>query len=118
MSRSKKEESSATSDRQDFSKSIRIAVKTGVVTFGFENTLKAVKKGKARLVILSKNSPEDLRSQIQYYSKLSQVPVFEFKSSSWDLGSTCGKPFMVSAMAIQEPGDSNIMQIAIGGRKA
>lgn len=117
MSRGKQERSS-TSDRQDMSNSIRIAVKTGKVTFGFENTLKAVKKGKAKLVIVARNSPEDLRSQIEYYTKLSQVPVFEFKSSSLDLGSTCGKPFMVSTMAIQEPGDSNIMQIAIGGRKA
>lgn len=117
MSRGRQERS-ATSDRQDMSNSIRIAVKTGKVTFGFENTLKAVKKGKAKLVIVARNSPEDLRSQVEYYSKLSQVPVFEFKSSSLDLGSTCGKPFMVSTMAIQEAGDSNILQIATGGRKA
>jgi large subunit ribosomal protein L30e len=100
------------------SNSIRIAVKTGKVTFGFENTLKAVKRGKAKLVIIARNSPEDLRSQVEYYSKMSEIPVFEFKSSSLDLGSTCGKPFMVSAIAVQEAGDSNILQIASGGRKA
>lgn len=117
MSRGRQERSS-TSDRQDMSNSIRIAVKTGRVTFGFENTLKAIKKGKAKLVIVARNSPGDLRSQIEYYSKLSEVPIFEFKSSSLDLGSTCGKPFMVSTMAVQDAGDSNILQIVIGGRKA
>jgi large subunit ribosomal protein L30e len=117
MSRGRQERSS-TSDRQDISNSIRIAVKTGKVTFGFENTLKAIKKGKVKLVIVARNSPEDLRSQIEYYSKLSEVPVFEFKSSSLDLGSTCGKPFMVATLAVQEAGDSNILQITFGGRKA
>jgi len=56
-------------------------------------------------------------SRIEYYSKLSQVPILRFGSSSWDLGSTCGKPFMISAMAIKESGDSNIMQIVTGGRR-
>ncbi|WXG42986.1 MAG: 50S ribosomal protein L30e [Promethearchaeati archaeon SRVP18_Atabeyarchaeia-1] len=117
MPRSSREESTESLDKQDISKSIRIAVKTGVVVIGFESTLKAIKKGKARLVIVARNPDEDLRKQIEYYSGLSQIPVYEFKSSSWDLGSTCGKPFMISAMAIQEPGDSNIIQIAAGGRR-
>lgn len=117
MPRSSKGENVEASDRQDISKSIRIAVKTGVVAIGFESTLKSIKKGKAKLVIIARNPEEDLRKQIEYYSSLSQIPVYEFKSSSWDLGSTCGKPFMISTMAIQEPGDSNIIQIATGGRK-
>ena len=117
MPRSSKLENLESSEKQDISKSIRIAVKTGVVVIGFESTLKAIKKGKARLVILARNPEEDLREQIEYYSRLSQIPVYEFKSSSWDLGSTCGKPFMISTMAIQEPGDSSIIQIVTGGRK-
>jgi large subunit ribosomal protein L30e len=117
MPRSSKLENIEPSEKQDISKSIRIAVKTGVVAIGFESTLKAIKKGKAKLVILAKNPEESLRDQIEYYSRLSEVPVYDFKSSSWDLGSTCGKPFMISTMAIQEPGDSNIIQLVAGGRR-
>ena len=112
-----KEAQSATMERSDISKSIRIAVKTGSVSFGFESTLEAIKRGRAKLVILAGNCPESIMSRIEYYSKLSQIPVFRFGSSSWDLGSTCGKPFMVSAMVIREQGDSNILQIATGGRR-
>nr|MDO8135332.1 50S ribosomal protein L30e [Candidatus Njordarchaeum guaymaensis] len=117
MSSRTKEGHSATIERSDVSKSIRIAVKTGAVCFGFESTLEAIKRGKARLVILANNCPESILSRIEYYSKLSQVPILRFGSSSWDLGSTCGKPFMISAMAIKESGDSNIMQIVTGGRR-
>jgi large subunit ribosomal protein L30e len=117
MPRSSKEENTETLEKQDISKSIRIAVKTGVVAIGFESTLKSIKKGKAKLVIMARNPAEDLKKQIEYYCRMSQIPVYEFKSSSWDLGSTCGKPFMISAMAIQEPGDSNIIQITAGGRR-
>ena len=117
MPRTSKRESVEASDKSDISKSIRIAVKTGKVVFGFERALMAIKRGRAKLVIVSGNPEEDQRKQIEYYSALSQVPLFEYKSSSWDLGSTCGKPFMVSAMVIQEQGDSNIIQIATGGRK-
>lgn len=83
--KSSRQEQPTTSEKQDISKSIRIAVKTGAVTFGFESTLNAVKKGKVRLVIIAKNCPEDIRSQIEYYGNLSQIPVYEFRSSSWDL---------------------------------
>jgi len=31
---------------------------------------------------------------------------------SIDLGAVCGKPFMVSALAIREPGDSDILKLA------
>jgi large subunit ribosomal protein L30e len=118
MSSRTKEEHSSTVERSDISKSIRIAVKTGAVCFGFESTLESIKRGKAKLVILANNCPDSILSRIEYYSRASQVPILRFGSSSWDLGSTCGKPFMISAMAIKEPGDSNIMQIATGGRRA
>nr|MDO8099932.1 50S ribosomal protein L30e [Candidatus Njordarchaeota archaeon] len=117
MSSRTKEGHSATIEKSDVSKSIRIAVKTGAVSFGFESTLEAIKRGKAKLVILANNCPESILSRIEYYSRLSQVPILRFGSSSWDLGSACGKPFMISAMTIKEPGDSNIMQIVTGGRR-
>jgi large subunit ribosomal protein L30e len=43
-----------------------------------------------------------------------KVPVYEFPGLSVDLGPICGKPFIVSALTVLEPGDSDIMALARG----
>ena len=45
-----------------------------------------------------------------YYAKMSSIPVVIYKGTSIDLGMICGKPFMVSALTIREPGDSDILK--------
>jgi ribosomal protein L30E len=34
-----------------------------------------------------------------------------YRGSSLDLAATCGKPFIVSALSIREPGDSEILKL-------
>jgi len=48
-----------------------------------------------------------------YYAKQSAIPVHIYSGSSIDLGSACGKNFVVSALTIKEPGDSEIMKLAV-----
>ena len=55
-----------------------------------------------------KRQPKNVKADIEAYSKLSEMPVYTFEGSSVELGSICGKPFTVSVLIIQEPGDSNI----------
>ncbi len=98
----------------DMNQAIRIAYQTGKVTLGTKRALDVIIKGKAKLVVLAQNSPKDLQAEITRASQLSKVPVVVFNGSSYDLGSACGKPFMVNAVAIQKEGDSNILKI-IGG---
>ncbi|MFQ5911339.1 MAG: 50S ribosomal protein L30e [Thermoplasmata archaeon] len=87
----------------DVGREIRKAIETGTVQLGVEQTKRAVSDGRARLVILSKNCPDDfLRGQ-------SQARTLLFDGSNADLGSVCGKPFSVSALAILEPGESEIL---------
>ncbi len=99
----------------DINKSIAIAVKTGRILFGAESSLKSAMTGKARLIIVASNCPEDVRGKLNYYCKLSGIPLIVYKGTSLELGSVCGKPFTVSAMAIREPGDSDILEIVKGG---
>ena len=51
------------------------------------------------------------KEDVEIYSNLSEIPVHIFDGSSVDLGSICGKPFTVSVLVIQEPGDSNILEL-------
>ena len=93
---------------------IRIAYQTGKVTIGSKETLDLITKGKVNLVLLAANSPQDIKQQIEKNTSLMEIPLYVYQGSSKDLGSACGKPFMVNALAIQKPGDSNILTLTEG----
>jgi len=95
----------------DVDKAILTAVKTGKVAFGADSAVKSAMTGKARMIILASNCPENTRKDIEYYGKLSAVPVITHKGSSLDLAGVCGKHFVVSALSIREPGDSEILKL-------
>jgi large subunit ribosomal protein L30e len=44
--------------------------------------------------------------------------LYEFPGLSVDLGPLCGKPYIVSALTVIEPGDSDIMALARGVKSA
>ncbi|MDI6690734.1 MAG: 50S ribosomal protein L30e [Candidatus Bathyarchaeota archaeon] len=95
----------------DVDKAIATAVKTGKVSFGANAALQNAKTGKAKMIILAVNCPTTTREDIEYYCKLSKVPLITYKGSSLDLASVCGKPFTISALSIREPGDSEILEL-------
>ncbi len=96
----------------DINKAIATTVKTGKVIFGADNAVKSVKTGRAKLVLLAANCPEHIREDVEYYSKLSAIPVIIYNGTSIDLGAVCGKPFIVSALTVRDPGDSDILKLA------
>lgn len=95
----------------DVNKAIATSVKTGKVVFGANNAVKNAKLGRAKLILLASNCPRNMIDDITYYANFSDVPVVIYKGSSIDLGVVCGKPFMVSALTIREPGDSDILKL-------
>jgi len=95
----------------DVDKAITTAVKTGKVSLGAASAVQNAQTGKAKLIILAANCPKDVRGDVEYYSKLSKVPLIIYKGTSLDLAAVCGKPFSVSALSIREPGDSEILKL-------
>ena len=96
----------------DVNKAIATTVRTGKIFLGANKTVRNAKVGKAKLVIVAANCPKIAREDIEYYCKLSDIPLVTYNGTSIDLGAVCGKPFMVSALAIREPGDSDILKLA------
>ena len=90
---------------------LRLALSTGKTQLGSKAAVRELRKGRAKLAIVSNNCPREARQVIENYGKLSQVPVMEHPKDSVDLGMLCGKPFPVSAMVITEPGDSRILEL-------
>jgi large subunit ribosomal protein L30e len=95
----------------DVDKAITLAVKTGKVVLGTKRTLKLLKQGKPKMIIVSKNCPKETLDEINYYGKLSEISVYTYSGTSWDLGAVCGRPHMVSCIAVENPGDSKILKL-------
>lgn len=52
------------------------------VTLGYKSTLKSLRSGKAKLVIISGNTPPLRKSELEYYSMLSKAPVHHFSGTN------------------------------------
>ena len=90
---------------------ITSVVKTGKVALGSKKVISLLLTGSPKLVILSENCDRETKDRIKYYSKLSGVPCKAVSETSLGLGSICGKPFPVSAFAVIDQGDSDILGV-------
>ncbi len=101
----------------DIDKAIATAVKTGKVLFGANKAVESVKLNRAKLVVLAANCPRTVMDDIRRYSGFSNIPLVIYKGNSIDLGAICGKPFMVSALTVREPGDSDILELGTEAKR-
>lgn len=96
----------------DENKEIRRAIESGTVVFGEKQAEKNILNGIGKLIILSENIEKKHKEKIQHIAKLAGIPFYEFKGSSIELGSICGKPFPISMCLVLLPGKSKIIEIA------
>ncbi|MHA2186961.1 MAG: 50S ribosomal protein L30e [Candidatus Thorarchaeota archaeon] len=89
---------------------IASAVSTGKCKVGAKSSIDALKSGEAKIVVIAANCPTEEREDLERFAELSSIKMQVFEGTSWDLGETVGKPFMVSAIAVIEPGDSKILK--------
>lgn len=92
----------------DFNASLRRAIKTGEVLLGQNMTAECIENGRAQMVVVASNCPEKFREMLK---SRDNIFVYTFDGSSVQLGKACGKPFMVSALAIVKPGESDILTL-------
>lgn len=88
---------------------IKDVVKKGDVSLGGKSVVNALLTQSPKLVVVSDNCPWNLHEDIVYYSWLSDTSVIQVDVPSLELGSICGKPYPVSALAVMDAGDSSIM---------
>ncbi|MBP5203820.1 MAG: 50S ribosomal protein L30e [Candidatus Methanomethylophilaceae archaeon] len=92
-------------EKIDISRALKSAITTGKVEFGVGQTQKAVKDGRAQMVILARNCPsKELKGDLG-------VKVHVYEGNNMELGALCGKPFSVSALVIIDKGSSNILTL-------
>lgn len=110
-------------------------MKSGKYSLGYKSTLKTLRQGKAKLILIASNCPPLRRSEIEYYAMLSRTGVHHFTGSTLgcvpepscltavpvdniDLGTACGKFFRVGCLSITDAGDSDIIQDVTGATDA
>lgn len=91
---------------------IRRAVDTGKVIFGEKQSEKSILKGKGQLIIISNNVPSLKKEKILELARIAGIPYYEFNGTGIELGSICGKPFVVSVMVVIDSGKSNVLNLA------
>lgn len=90
---------------------LKVALKTGKVIFGSKEVLKSISKGKGKLVIVASNCPELIKQQIEYYAKLSNIPVYRAPYTNQELGDMCQRRHVVSSLLVLEEGESEILRL-------
>ena len=89
---------------------LQLVMKSGKFVLGYKETLKTLRSGKSKLVIISKNCPPLRKSEIEYYAMLAKANVHHFSGGNTALGTACGKYFRVSTLSITDAGDSDIVR--------
>ncbi|KAI9347976.1 50S ribosomal protein L30e-like protein [Zopfochytrium polystomum] len=86
-----------------------LVMKSGKYHLGHKSTLKSIRQGKAKLIIISGNCPPLRKSELEYYAMLSKTGVHHYSGNNIDLGTACGKYFRVGSLSIIDAGDSDII---------
>ncbi|QKQ99832.1 50S ribosomal protein L30e [Metallosphaera tengchongensis] len=94
-----------------FESEIKVLLKTGKVVLGSDKSIKLLKMGKLKGVVVASTLRSDIKEDIMRYASLSGVPVVEYKGSGWELGTLVGKPFLISTIGIEDTGDSRILEL-------
>ncbi|KAL4958529.1 50S ribosomal protein L30e-like protein [Aspergillus filifer] len=88
---------------------LALVMKSGKVTLGYKTTIKTLRSGKAKLVIIAANTPPLRKSELEYYAMLAKTPVHHFSGNNIELGTACGRLYRCSTMSILDAGDSDIL---------
>merc|ERR1711959_14650 len=88
---------------------LQLVLKSGKSAFGYNSTIKSLRSGKSKLIIISNNCPPVRKSELEYYAMLSKTGIHHFTGNNVDLGTICGKFFRICSLSITDPGDSDIM---------
>ena len=95
---------------QNINNKLKLVIQSGKYKIGYKNTLKSLRAGQARLILIANNCPAIRRTELEYYAVLAKADVHHFDGNNIELGTACGRLFSVSAMVVSDPGDSDILE--------
>mmetsp|Transcript_69470 Transcript_69470/g.199242 ORF Transcript_69470/g.199242 Transcript_69470/m.199242 type:complete len:112 (-) Transcript_69470:59-394(-) len=92
---------------------LQLVMRSGKYQLGYKTTLKTLRNGKSKLILIANNCPALRKSEIEYYAMLAKTGVHHFHGDNNELGS--GRYYRVCCLSITDPGDSDIIRTLPGG---
>lgn len=86
-------------------------MKSGKAVLGYKSSIKAMRKNKAKMILISSNCPPLRRSEVEYLAMLAKTQVHHYTGDNTALGTACGKLFNCSILSIIDGGDSDILTV-------
>jgi len=93
----------------DLAGDIRLAVDTGKVAIGYREVAKSISNSEAKAVVIAAKGKKDIIDDIVHMCNIAGIKIIKFNENSLELGTICGKPYSVNALAIIDQGSSNIL---------
>jgi len=87
---------------------LQLVVKSGKYSLGVDSSIKSLRQGKCKLLVIAANCPPLRKSELEYYAMLSNTTVHHFSGNNVDLGTACGKFFRANVMSITDAGDADL----------
>lgn len=88
---------------------LSLVMKSGKYVLGYKSSLRSLRSGEAKLIILSNNCPTVRKAEIEYYAVLAKAKVVFYQGNNIALGTACGKYHRCSTLSIIDGGDSDIL---------
>ena len=71
------------SQAESINSRLALVMKSGKYTLGYKSTLKTLRSGKSKLVIICNNCPPLRKSEIEYYAMLAKTHVHHYTGSEY-----------------------------------
>jgi large subunit ribosomal protein L30e len=94
---------------ENINSKLALVIKSGKYVLGYKSTLRSLRSGEAKLVILSNNCPTIRKGELEYYAALAKAKVVFYQGNNIALGTACGKYHRCSTLSIIDAGDSDIL---------
>merc|ERR1719287_432790 len=95
---------------ENINSKLALVMKSGKASLGYKATIKALRQGKSKLVLIASNCPPLRKSEIEYYAMLAKTAVHHYAGNNITLGTAAGKMFRTSVITVTDVGDSDILR--------
>ena len=93
----------------DVVRQLKVALKSGKLLFGQNQTAAACSHGEAKLVIMAANCPRSFVDDL--HASHPDVPMHQVTMVNRELGAACARPFHVSSICVLDAGNSDLLSL-------
>lgn len=97
----------------DVNRELQKVVNSGKMLIGAKETMKALSRKEAKIVIHASNCPEEIKGAFKGIDKKEKkkIALYEYPANSLELGLACGKPYSIASLCITDTGESEILRL-------